>query len=100
LNIKPFIALLTQWAVNAFKTCTHIWTSERMWLHLPMGLVNGYALIEYPALGGGALVGFLVYEVSQDRSTQDQCHQDILGHVVGLFVTCIAMLVLDVLGVL
>jgi len=63
-------------------------------------VVNGYLFVKYPTFGMGLLIVFLVYEVAQDHNTKDQCHQDILGHLVGLTVAAVAVLVLDVLGVL
>ena len=79
-------------AVRFVSTVTRICTSKRMWMHLPMGMVNGYVLVLYPTFGMGLLLCFLVYELAQDHTIQDQAYQDILGHLVGLDVAAFILL--------
>ena len=86
-------------AVGLVATVVGFAKSERMWMHLPMGVANGMALVLYPTLGVGFLFCFAVYEVSQDHSIKDQSYQDIRGHMVGIGVVMVVVLMLFVLGV-
>jgi len=87
-------------AVRFIATAQRILTSKRMWMHLPLGMVNGYVLVKHPALGIGLLLCFLVYELAQDHSANDAGYQDILGHLVGLSVVCVALFILALLEAL
>ena len=57
-----------------------------MWMHVPVGILNGVWLVFLPVLGIGLLCGFLVYEIEQCRYISDGAFHDILGHVVGLVI--------------
>ena len=57
-----------------------------MWLHVPLGILNGMWLVFLPVLGIGLLHGFLVYEINQCHHLGDGAFHDILGHVVGLVI--------------
>lgn len=87
-------------AVRIVATVTRVCTSKRMWMHLPMGMVNGYVLVGFPSLGLALLTCFLVYELAQDHTIQDQAYQDILGHLVGLCAAAFAVVILAVLEAL
>lgn len=81
-------------------TFIRIISCERMWLHLPGGMLNAFFLVEYPVLGIGILVAFLVYEIWQCHTTNDGAHLDILGHLIGLYAGGLLLLYLSYGGLL
>jgi len=75
-------------------TVARIICSKRMWMHAPLGFVNGVWLVLFPPLGIGVLWAFLAYELNQCDVTGDGAFQDIVGHIVGLVVSGIVLTVL------
>ena len=67
---------------------------HRVWrcvLHIPVGLVTG-ALVRYePALGLVFGLAFLAYEMNEDRWIRDQAWQDIMGWMVGMVISPVAV---------
>lgn len=83
-------------------TIARIISCKRMWMHMPLGFVNGVWLVILPPLGMGLLWAFLAYELNQCAVSGDGAYQDILGHVVGIAlagVACTAALVLLILWI-
>lgn len=66
-----------------------------MWAHLPGGMLNAFFLVEEPLLGACIFVGFIIYEIWQCRHISDGAHEDILGHLAGLYVGGLVLLYLS-----
>ena len=83
-------------------TIARIISSKRMWMHMPLGFVNGVWLVILPPLGMGLLWAFLAYELNQCATTGDNAFNDILGHLVGIIIAgivCSLALVLTILWI-
>lgn len=83
-------------------TIARIICSKRMWMHMPLGFVNGVWLVILPPLGMGLLWAFLAYELNQCATTGDNAFNDILGHLVGIIIAgivCSLALVLTILWI-
>lgn len=64
-------------------------------MHVPAGVLNGVLLIRHPVLGSGLLLCFLAYEALQCWRTHDLSYKDVLGHLVGLALCGIGIVVLE-----
>jgi len=83
-------------------TIARIVCSKRMWMHVPVGFINGLWLVVFPPLGIGLLWAFLAYELNQCATIGDLAFNDILGHVVGIIIAgivCSLILVLLILWI-
>jgi hypothetical protein len=58
-------------------------------MHIPVGLIAGWALIYDAALGFGILAYFGLYEWSEDSAINDKMYIDVIGCVVGLCVVAL-----------
>jgi len=75
------------------KTVIQILSSNRFWEHMPVGILNAMFLYRLPLLGVCFFVGFIVYELWQCYTTHDLAHNDIVGHLGGMAVGGVALLV-------
>ena len=87
--------------------------AARLLMHVPVGLLTiaafilGFVLGLPPisaailgvGLGFAFLVGFIIYEINEDRHIEDRAFHDILGFLTGLGAGIVVLFCLGVLGI-
>ena len=58
----------------------------RCLLHIPAGLTVVLFLLIHPLFSGMFFIGFMVYELNEDRHLKDHAYVDIFGMLVGMVV--------------
>ena len=59
-------------------------TNVRLFLHIPVGLLNVFFALICPPLSILFFIGFMIYELSEDWRIKDQAYKDIAGYLWGL----------------
>ena len=57
---------------------------RRVLLHALLGLFTAFLFRSYIPIGAAFTLGFLVYEVNEDRHSHDRACMDLLGWLIGL----------------
>jgi len=73
---------------------------ERVFLHIPVGLVAGFSYFAHWIFPLSIMVAFLYYEWSEDLDICDQSWKDVKGFIWGICLSGIAMAILKLTGVL
>ena len=68
----------------------------RIALHLPVGLIAGFAATIHGVLSVEIVAIFVLYELKQAREIHDQPYKDILGALLGLLIAAAILLVLEI----
>jgi len=81
----------------------------RVLIHIPAGMVTVVAFllglsvalclgispiagaILGVGMGGACLIAFMIYEINEDRHLHDRAFVDILGYLIGLYVTIVVL---------
>ncbi len=73
---------------------------HRFWLHVPLGIINGILFFINPTFAVSLLLAFLVYEIYQCIKIDDEAHHDIIGHLGGLSIVAVGVVVIYIGGLL
>lgn len=61
-----------------------VFSPVRCLMHLPVGLICGWALLYAATLGFGILLTFGLYEIDEDSHIRDCAYVDVIGCLLGL----------------
>ena len=53
-------------------------------IHVPHGMLTAYEMEKNPHIGWAEFLGFMAYEISENRDIHDHAYPDICGYLAGL----------------
>lgn len=80
------------------KLPSFLYSWDRFWLHVPVGLVLVGMTWLHPVLGGIYAYLFAAYEKNEDRWLKDQMWRDLAGAMAGMILGSAVWAILILLG--
>jgi len=71
---------------------------ERILIHIPVGIIACLLGYLVPGLGLAFVVGFIIYELNEDKHLIDNAWKDIRGLLWGMGIGGIVLLILNIKG--